>query len=448
MTMRIMIVEDQHIILEGIRAMISAEMPEAIITVDSADKAIELLRSSPVPDVIITDIVMPGKDGLSFIGEVKDTIPFCRFIILSGYDRFQFAQQAIHLGVTDYILKPIDRRKLIDTLTTIKKDILTKNRELSDEIMSDFRQAQRMSHGIVPHLSPFRAVRGCTTAFFAVRDQDPNIEENIPCGRQIGDDGIVKLYYTVLPNEICADRVRAIRALASGYGDNSDRDMTAAFLACVDSDADRFDVCSAPADPSKNAVDLEALDNAVLSSENNSFHIHAAISGIMLSLSDIRASSVYIRSVVKAITDKAGISGSFDVENEWYTAPSYDAFLTSIQKAVSARFGYAEDPSVSKRIRRYIDTHISGALSVKKVADGINMSPNYVSALFKRETGETLNSYIRKRQLETAYYLIAETDMLIYEVAEMLGYADEQYFSKLFRSQYGILPTDLRKKSN
>ena len=73
------------------------------------------------PDIVITDIRMPVYDGLELIRRAKEVNPEINFIVISGYSQFEYAQQAIKYGVKDYLLKPLKKRELENSLTEIKE---------------------------------------------------------------------------------------------------------------------------------------------------------------------------------------------------------------------------------------------------------------------------------------------------------------------------------------
>ena len=102
------IVEDEPLIRQGIKEFLDWDAYGIAIIGDASDgdAAIEIVKRNP-PDLLLTDIRMPGMDGLALIEKLKETIPDCIFIILSGYDDFEYARQAISLGVSYYILKPL-----------------------------------------------------------------------------------------------------------------------------------------------------------------------------------------------------------------------------------------------------------------------------------------------------------------------------------------------------
>lgn len=133
--MRIFVVEDQKIILQGIRKMIEGFGLDQVYTYSDASKALSELQLMR-PDVVLTDIVMEGMDGLSMIQEARRLLPECHFVIISGFADFEYAQQAILLGVDRYLLKPIDRAQLEETLKSLRgsgqEDV---RRSISEEVM-------------------------------------------------------------------------------------------------------------------------------------------------------------------------------------------------------------------------------------------------------------------------------------------------------------------------
>lgn len=122
--LRVFLVEDESVIREGLRDKIPWEQYGFQFVGDAADgeMALPLIRRLK-PDVLITDIKMPFMDGLSLSEIVKEEFPRTRIIIISGYDDFEYARQAIVVGVDQYLLKPITRAALRNALLELKEKI-------------------------------------------------------------------------------------------------------------------------------------------------------------------------------------------------------------------------------------------------------------------------------------------------------------------------------------
>lgn len=99
-------------------------------------EALELVKLNN-PDIIITDIRMPGYDGLEFISRTREINPDIQFVIISGYQQFEYAHKAIKYGVIDYLLKPIKKNELLTTLTKIKNQYLERVDLLTKEEQSE-----------------------------------------------------------------------------------------------------------------------------------------------------------------------------------------------------------------------------------------------------------------------------------------------------------------------
>lgn len=121
---RIMLVDDEILTRESIRNCVDWIAEGFIYCGDAADGEMALpLIAEWQPQILITDIKMPFMDGLELASIVRKTYPQIKIIVLSGHDEFQYAQQAIRIGVEDYCLKPVGSRDLIALLQKVSKQI-------------------------------------------------------------------------------------------------------------------------------------------------------------------------------------------------------------------------------------------------------------------------------------------------------------------------------------
>ena len=119
--LKIFLAEDEVIVRETIKRMIPWEELGFELVGEAADgeKALPLLIRQK-PDLLITDIKMPFMDGLTLAKLAKKELPELKIVILSGYDDFNYAKQAINIGVEDYLLKPITKNALIERISEIR----------------------------------------------------------------------------------------------------------------------------------------------------------------------------------------------------------------------------------------------------------------------------------------------------------------------------------------
>ncbi|MBB6671372.1 response regulator [Cohnella nanjingensis] len=128
--MKIMIVEDEPLLRQGLISKIDWN-GRGIRLVAEAGNGIEALEqlSRCEPDVVLTDVRMPGMDGLQLIDEARRAYPRLKFVILSGFNEFDYVREAMRHQVKDYLLKPVDARKLHELLAEIGNEVRMEQEE-------------------------------------------------------------------------------------------------------------------------------------------------------------------------------------------------------------------------------------------------------------------------------------------------------------------------------
>jgi YesN/AraC family two-component response regulator len=122
--MKVLIVDDEVYIREGLRTLIDwSEVGfDEVLEAKDAMEAMRIIEQSP-PELILTDIFMPQISGLEFAKNVRSKYPFIRFIILTGYEKFEYAKEAIEIGVVKYLVKPIFPAELKETVAEIRNEL-------------------------------------------------------------------------------------------------------------------------------------------------------------------------------------------------------------------------------------------------------------------------------------------------------------------------------------
>lgn len=117
---KVLLVDDEYMVTEGLKRLIPFDKwdMEVVATASHADEALEYVQENPV-DVIISDVNMPDKTGLDMIREMKEILPDAAYILLSGYQEFDYVKRAMNLSVVDYLVKPVDKVELGNLLEKI-----------------------------------------------------------------------------------------------------------------------------------------------------------------------------------------------------------------------------------------------------------------------------------------------------------------------------------------
>jgi two-component system, response regulator YesN len=125
---KVVIIDDEPIIVEGMTRMIQWDKfnCQIVATANDGVEGTDIIRKFQ-PNIIISDIAMPGLDGLSMVAGLKSEFPNIEISILTGYRDFDFAQRAIRLGVTRYLLKPSSMDEIEEAMTAMVHNLVTKN---------------------------------------------------------------------------------------------------------------------------------------------------------------------------------------------------------------------------------------------------------------------------------------------------------------------------------
>ena len=133
---------------------------------------------------------------------------------------------------------------------------------------------------------------------------------------------------------------------------------------------------------------------------------------------------------------------------------SWDELYQKVQETCSKLLEFLskfvvwkQEDGVAKRAALLILNNISENTTIKDVADSLFISKAYLSELFKRDTGLSLLDYMSSVKIERAKYLLETTTIKNYEIAEMLGFRDPEYFSKVFKKHTGVPPSSYRKEN-
>lgn len=147
MSVKILIIDDEYTIVDGLSSFPWEEYGcEVVGTSQNGQEGLELLESLN-PDLVFTDIRMPKMDGLTFAAEAKKSNPHLRIVFLTGYDSFEYVQEAIRVGGSDYLLKPVNFRKLDELVRRLCEEIRKEN-----EVQSYYRDLQKTFEAELPYI--------------------------------------------------------------------------------------------------------------------------------------------------------------------------------------------------------------------------------------------------------------------------------------------------------
>ena len=100
--------------------------------------------------------------------------------------------------------------------------------------------------------------------------------------------------------------------------------------------------------------------------------------------------------------------------------------------------------SLVRQCRSYISEHIYEPLSVRQIAEALNISTSYLSHLYKRETGETITDFIRYKKISEAKLLLQYSELTLTDIGEQLGFCSQSHFTDIFHKETGLTPSKFR----
>lgn len=408
MIFKLLVVDDEAIMRKGIANFIDWDSLDCKVagTAGNGIEAIEFIKTNPV-DIVITDIKMPGADGLAvakFIYENKSEI---KVILLTGYADFEYAQTAIKYNVSAFILKPTNKKELLEAIQDAQKQIATSRKHSS-------------------------IAKGCKEELAFLKDQ-------------------------LLLEMTGSAYLPSFQERLSTLGISLEHYYIAAFQ-LVPLENDIAFLKNIIINEKKNSLDLFHFENhlhnwlfedanAVLHKIFNKFKINFVNSA---DAKNICAQIYYICCRVLIKRENEAPSG------EYLSRISKATDIFSLENTVYALMDYTKEHSVGNaavqnklfdHAVKFIHSHLSEPLSLDILSEHLHISPSHLSRTFKKVCGESLTEYINHVRIEKAKEYLFQKDILAYEVANLVGYNDATYFSSIFKKYTGVSPTEYRQKN-
>ncbi|WEG12494.1 response regulator [Pullulanibacillus sp. KACC 23026] len=392
---KVLIADDEPIIREGVRDSVDWESlcMKVVGEAEDGEEALELCLEHAI-DILLVDINMPIMNGLTLIKHIREHLPECKIVIITGHDEFPYAQEAIRMNVEDYILKPtnpdqlqsilkklsieLDNRLKKDTYLKTAYEQISKNMAvLRERFGLDWIQGHLAEEEIINHLEflhlPVMSPKQLGIIRWPEYHVDPvHLEEN---DRQL---------FLFALNNIISD-------LFKGKDYLSFRESTDSIVICL------WDLVS--------EEEINQIETAA---------------------------QVFLKLTVNVHFET--------VQNERLTA--LEAVFQECRYQV---FRDAQVSPVVRRARQFIrQNYENQELSLEWVADILQVSPGYLSRVIKQELGVSFISLVTKFRINKAIQLLNSTDLTILEIAECVGYVSQHYFSTVFKKVTGVSPNQYK----
>lgn len=474
---KVLIVEDEKLIRQGIKAMIMrTDVPvNEVLECNNGEAALEIVKQNKI-DVIFTDIRMPKMDGITLVKEIKelqlDYEP--KIAAISGFDDFDFAVQMFRNGVKEYLLKPIDRKKITEVLTKFENELEAENRANEGNKKIAYQQTQYMimydgikgdeifkiAQGLQNYIHVKKYVVVCcnyqdndldktdAVYFFMAKDY----MNFFIVDTSAKDDLLKELsnYCIGISSEY-----NNLWDLRQAYFEAAAMRKTAFVLGVHSVDNDHYDkivqnqygikhmmqtanlICSGKIE---EAIDM--LDSFVVCVKERRYSVEEFEEQIKIILTT--TINMYKNSLK---TEEEDIMDLLSM----YRYQTIDEYMDVIRNWIS-RFnelieGDDDDNKNYAKIQNaidYIKENYANDLNMAVVSNHVSMNYSLFSYTFKKCTGTNFVNYLKEVRIGEAKKLLQQTDMKIVEISAAVGYEHEKHFTRTFKNITGLTPSQYR----
>ncbi len=401
---KVLIVEDEVLVREGLKSVIGWDKLGMEVVGDAANgrQALEIYERER-PDIVLTDIRMPVMDGLELIARIREEDKKTGIVILTCYEEFGYLQEALRMGVSDYILKLKMKPAEIEAAMAKVKKKLDEDEEngAGPDGAEEFRLQKE------EELKRYIFYHQVSIGFFRSRMERLNLavkEKDMVLLR------VVIQRYEKARLKIMDDRGMLIRFV---------------ILNTTEEIMEKY---------GGGETIQEGPDCFLL---------------FMNVVNDPKDEDSWMEKMQKEISHV--LSNFMGVRTVWGVSSVFQSF-TELPDKYQECCQKMQDERVDLSVEiyeavRYIEGNLTQRLTLNQVASSINLSPNYLSSLFKKELGVGFVDYITEKRVERAKELLENTGLKTYEVAQQAGFVDESYFSKTFKRLTGKRPSAFRKRN-
>lgn len=504
--MKIVIVEDEIRIREGLGRLIEKLSKEYEVAgmAENGIEGYELVRHVK-PEVVVTDIKMPLMDGLEMLTALYGEGYTGKAVVLSAYSEFEYARQAMRLGVKEYLLKPIVISDISEALQHVKEEIHQESVQdrLSigelDQVFSGILWGNLQADETMKELllEKYKIPKECRytqlclylgeffeTSKIQICQEVENLlnlrgEKDRVCLMSEQDKIVMFLFYgTRDTHELGRFIQREMLQWKEkksfegiGWVENlSLENLRDGFIKIRQSmewnislgddvlisypkvTLLQTSLCVYPIDiEGRMKIHLCTNDGPGLEKDMEDFSSYFK-SGKLYAPREIKECYVRYLWAVMNVAKETGMLDSDGLEQQVLLEQITSAKTRrELEKAVASLVGKIsrkEEENVHltvKRAQSLIQEFYQTGITLEEIAVKLNITPEYLGTLFHKELGVNFSTYMKNFRMSKAKEMLIGTQLKLKEIAGLVGYSDPKYFSKVFKECTGQLPADYRK---
>lgn len=501
----IVLVDDEREEREGIAYLIEKYgYPLHVVYAGNGKEALQYIYGNEV-DILFTDVKMPVMDGLELAKLVNEYNPDIKIVIFSAYGEFDYAKQALEANAVSYLLKPIELdefRTLMDHIMQAiteereeKRSREEKDRYYYNNILYKVFAMAKINAYEAGDLAAYLFGKGASCQLVHIEFMDSFFD--------IWEEEFIRLaetylgkelnYIELYPNEACillgGRRLLQKKELTEQLGkvfrdirqDISEENESLVIVSRTVNTVEELlaqqerivhiqdeifgyhDKIIFADDYYSNAEHyvkdieliggelrevMDTLDAELIGKENRELVRAIERSG--------QISRIYIQnmlySMIKTLCDRVKPENLDELlirAERLFQIRDPGGMLKEYQEAVGIllyQISLKEDRSgIISEIKNIVELEYRRDIGLDFVAERVNLSPAYVSYLFKKETGQTLVKYITDKKMDRAKKMLGDRNLKVMQVARSCGYENQSYFNKLFKNYFGVTPKQYRE---
>ncbi|KAB8137726.1 response regulator [Gracilibacillus oryzae] len=513
---KVLLVDDEAIEREGLRLILERNRTDIEVAgeAQNGEKAIELAKLHQ-PDIIFMDIKMPVIDGLEAVKEISTQLPEAKCIMVSAYDTFQYAQEAMKYGVKEYLLKPSKVKEVLEAFDRMAEEvrkektqrlenkvILGKLEQASTLMEMEFIVSLMLDH--VHDVSDWKQwldiedAKGFVSVFSFSSDYlnpDHNrksewykllkqsLEEQtlkcfvgpltsfqVPVFVKLDDEEAIDIREEFTKSVIHSSShlledcnvnagvgtvVESVQQFSKSY------EEAIYALALLQNHANaRYLIYSEKLEARRKEFVPYELEKEVLEAVQKGDQ-QTSLSAFDQYFQWIQQQADYsVKNVQKAIenffiiltrtTQELGLEQDFAISFHQYETNmqikeiAKAHLLSVIEQIADWRTNGVEGLLI--QAKEYVNQHFQKAITLDEVAAHVNLSSYYLSKLFKEYFDVTFVEYVTELRIQKAKTYLLDGVTPLKEIALNIGYRDPNYFSRVFKKEVGMSPSDFRHK--
>lgn len=484
----VLIVEDEKLIRQGIKTMIqrSGVPVEVIMECGNGEMALEIIREQEI-DVMFTDIRMPKMDGIELVHRMQECEHIPLTVAISGYDDFSYAVEMLRNGVREYILKPIEREKIVEILTKLneeleeKKERATIHQKIGYQQMKHLMLSKHVTNEEVETIEKQYADHFYQDSYRVCcqnsRKREQFSEENYILLDGIGESDIFivpeEKTEALLKHELQGGYVgisrshKGIRELREAYQESFKMRKTAFVRnkAWVFADMPMEHIPEGLLMEAARLTEApEGLKRVQLLGTEHTEELEKCFQQLFFETKNGRIPAVKFEACVLEFLDEAEKIYRNSIGNlttllaecrllwkenciDVYEEKLMD-FVMQLHEAINSHFDANKNSQKMQQAVEYIEKNYASDLNMAVVSNHISMNYSLFSYSFKQYTGSNFVNFLKDIRMKEAKKLLAETDRKIIEVSQRVGYDNEKHFMKIFKATCGVSPSEYRKNMN